>query len=389
MNQYKISKSFYDWCIENNREDVLDRWDYELNDKSPKEVGYASNKKYWFKCPKGIHESELYKINPLTNDNISLNDFKCSKCNSIGNFLINKYGDNILYKIWSEKNIYDPFKLSAHSLKKIWLKCLNDSTHPDYEVSCDNATKTIGCPYCSGRKVCLTNSLGYKYQEILNKWSSKNEKSPFEYTSMSNKKVWFKCENKKHNDYLRSIDDEIVHDMKCPICGRENQKHCGGSKKKEPEDLSGKIFGRLTAVDYIRKGKNNSVYWICNCKCGNVTEVEHFRLKHGVIQSCGCLWLESISGENNHNWNGGSTSELEKARHCEEYKIWQNEVYKKDWYTCQCCGKTKDLRAHHILNFSDHEDLRYDVTNGITLCNDCHDVKGEVKSFHNKYGTKK
>ena len=29
------SKSFYDWCIENNRQDVLDRWDYELNDCSP------------------------------------------------------------------------------------------------------------------------------------------------------------------------------------------------------------------------------------------------------------------------------------------------------------------------------------------------------------------
>ena len=31
----KNKKSFYDWCVENNREDILDRWDYELNDCSP------------------------------------------------------------------------------------------------------------------------------------------------------------------------------------------------------------------------------------------------------------------------------------------------------------------------------------------------------------------
>ena len=71
----------------------------------------------------------------------------------------------------------------------------------------------------------------------------------------------------------------------------------------------------------------------------------------------------------------------------DEYKEWRKSVYKKDWYACQCCGNIVDLRAHHLFNFSDHEDLRYDVCNGITLCKDCHDaiIKG---SFHNIYGTK-
>ena len=34
----KNGNSFYDWCIKNNRQDLLDRWDYELNGCSPKEV---------------------------------------------------------------------------------------------------------------------------------------------------------------------------------------------------------------------------------------------------------------------------------------------------------------------------------------------------------------
>ena len=32
-----MKQSFYDWCIENNRQDLLDRWDYDLNKKDASE----------------------------------------------------------------------------------------------------------------------------------------------------------------------------------------------------------------------------------------------------------------------------------------------------------------------------------------------------------------
>ena len=41
------SKSFETWCIDNNRQDVLDRWDYELNYLKPYDVPSKSSKKYW------------------------------------------------------------------------------------------------------------------------------------------------------------------------------------------------------------------------------------------------------------------------------------------------------------------------------------------------------
>ena len=50
--------SFESWCLDNDRKDLLERWDYELNSKSPLEVSYQSNNKYFFKCPRGIHKSE-------------------------------------------------------------------------------------------------------------------------------------------------------------------------------------------------------------------------------------------------------------------------------------------------------------------------------------------
>ena len=39
---------------------------------------------------------------------------------------------------------------------------------------------------------------------------------------------------------------------------------------------------------------------------------------------------------------------------------------------CMKCDATEDLHAHHIQSYKDHEEMRYDVNNGVTYCGDCH-----------------
>jgi hypothetical protein len=39
---------------------------------------------------------------------------------------------------------------------------------------------------------------------------------------------------------------------------------------------------------------------------------------------------------------------------------------------CMLCGETENLHAHHIKSYKNHEEMRYDVNNGITYCGDCH-----------------
>ena len=47
--------------------------------------------------------------------------------------------------------------------------------------------------------------------------------------------------------------------------------------------------------------------------------------------------------------------------------------YERDEYTCQNCGKTGGkLNAHHIKPYKDFPEFRYDIDNGITLCEKCH-----------------
>ena len=41
-------KTFEEWCLENNRQDILDLWDYDKNNKSPSEVPAGTKIKYFF-----------------------------------------------------------------------------------------------------------------------------------------------------------------------------------------------------------------------------------------------------------------------------------------------------------------------------------------------------
>lgn len=60
-------------------------------------------------------------------------------------------------------------------------------------------------------------------------------------------------------------------------------------------------------------------------------------------------------------------------RNTVQYQEWRSSVFQRDNYTCQRCGKKgTTLNAHHIEPFNRFEKLRYEITNGITLCVKCH-----------------
>jgi predicted restriction endonuclease len=62
-----------------------------------------------------------------------------------------------------------------------------------------------------------------------------------------------------------------------------------------------------------------------------------------------------------------------------QYKKWRTSVYKRDKFKCQWphCQLKMKLNAHHIKNWAQFPGLRFEVSNGITLCKYHHDlIKG-------------
>ncbi len=72
--------------------------------------------------------------------------------------------------------------------------------------------------------------------------------------------------------------------------------------------------------------------------------------------------------------SGEPRSELDILRKSKEYYHWRKQVYDRDRHTCVLCGcnKSGSLEADHIKPFAYYPDLRFDVSNGRTLCKDCH-----------------
>lgn len=79
------------------------------------------------------------------------------------------------------------------------------------------------------------------------------------------------------------------------------------------------------------------------------------------------------SGCKNPNWKNGITPKNHNIRGSANYINWRTLVFQRDNYTCQKCGKSNCyLNAHHIIPFSADKSLRFEVSNGISLCVKCH-----------------
>ncbi|MCK9371073.1 HNH endonuclease [Candidatus Dojkabacteria bacterium] len=94
-----------------------------------------------------------------------------------------------------------------------------------------------------------------------------------------------------------------------------------------------------------------------------------------------------ITGKNNPNWKGGTTELSFQIRHSYVYNEWRRQIFQRDDYTCQRCGKRGViLQADHIKPFSvilKQNNIKtlldaincvelWDLNNGRTLCLDCH-----------------
>lgn len=95
------------------------------------------------------------------------------------------------------------------------------------------------------------------------------------------------------------------------------------------------------------------------------------------------------AGENHYNWKGGVTPEIRRIRNSTEYKVWRLAVFERDGFRCQmpqCDQEERYLHAHHTKTFSERPDLRFDVSNGVTLCKTCHNgIRGQEQAYEDTF----
>jgi len=147
---------------------LIARWDEDKNGIDIRKVCTSSSgfndKGYWFKCfEHPEHGSELNNTNNYIKNfkkRIKMDTLECDKCNSIGQYIIDKYGENALDLYWNyNKNIdengksINPLSLSKCCDNIIYIYCQNDNKHESYPVRCADFTrKNCRCPICRTSK---------------------------------------------------------------------------------------------------------------------------------------------------------------------------------------------------------------------------------------------
>ena len=134
----------YTYCINNNREDLINEFDEEKNGFSMKEITVGSAKIIWWKCPKGHSYQAAAHRRIRTGSG-------CGICSH--NILMKKENDLLttnpeIAKEWDyQKNDCTPDEVMAGSnIKKYWFICPKGHS---YQATPLSRKKGTNCPICS------------------------------------------------------------------------------------------------------------------------------------------------------------------------------------------------------------------------------------------------
>lgn len=158
---------------------------------------------------------------------------------------------------------------------------------------------------------------------------------------------------------------------------------CGHSRRNNINDIEQRLNKlNIQMIDNYIKADTKIRF---KCYCGNIFKAKPRSLFNGQIKSCGCYNKAriKISGKNHPLYDSTLTEEDRIDRRLlPEYRNWSKSVLRRDNYTCQICFDKGRMNAHHLNSWKWFDSLRFNLDNGITLCNDCH------IDFHYIYGNK-
>lgn len=178
-----------------------------------------------------------------------------------------------------------PEDVTPGSGKKVWWRCTVDKCgqgcQHSYKAKVAHKTNGRGCPFCSGKRICIHESLGYKFPDLAKQWDHENNKplTPENVSAGSNKRVrWLcpvtNCEFKCVHSFSSTIINRTAPNIQsgCPYCATSGSiQTCEHNTfaYKHPELLQEWDWER-NSIDpsTIRPMSNKKVWWRCpNTNC--------------------------------------------------------------------------------------------------------------------------
>lgn len=229
---------------------------------TPDQVMPRSNKRWWWRCPKG-HEwqgapNSMKKTPAAQICPCCRNDRVCSD-----NCL--EETDPELAAQWhpTQNGSLTPRDVKAASSRSVWWLCGRGHT---FRARVDNRSiQHSGCPYCRNQKVSDDNCLAAVFPQLAREWhpDKNGGLTPWDVTARSTKSIWWAC-RKKH-EWQMPVNKRSVRGQGCPYCSgrRASPEHCLAAARPDlVSQWHPEKNGSLTPWD-VAPGSGQKVWWRC------------------------------------------------------------------------------------------------------------------------------
>lgn len=148
---------------------------------------------------------------------------------------------------------------------------------------------------------------------------------------------------------LKLVDMDGRKPCCCIVCGtytkRKNIPYCQDCLNKYGYLITVNIDGRI-CLDCGKYEIDGKSFYKTGMRC----------------RKCKAAFLKTDRGRDQKAKSRGNSTRAYSAR-----------VFKRDNYTCKCCGERgSKLNAHHLESYKLNPDKRETIRNAITLCENCH-----------------
>ena len=248
----------HDTCLKTINPKLSNQWHPTINGTlTPLDVTPGSNMKVWWICEHG-HEWRT----AIAHRNKGSGCPYCAGqkvCNNNCLFTINPE----LSKQWhpTKNGNLTPVDVVAGSRKKAWWICKRGH---EWEATIYHRSRGLGCPYCSGQRVCEDNSLQAVNPNLAKEWhpTKNGTLTALDVTSGSGIKVWWICKEGHEWDAVIQSRNKGIG---CPYCSgyKHSEDNClqavnpNIAKEWHPTKNSS-----LTPSD-VAPGSSKKAWWVC------------------------------------------------------------------------------------------------------------------------------
>jgi Probable Zinc-ribbon domain len=188
---------------------------------------------------------------------------------------------------YDRNGVLGPADVTAGSGRRVWWVCRRGPDH-HWRAKPNNRTYGAGCPFCTNRRVSVTNSLDALYPQVAAEWDpdANGRVTPSDVVATSTRVAFWRCAHHPDHAFRAVIRDRTRGLTGCPYCANERACDSNSLARVHPRlaaEWHPELNGDLTAGTVL-PGSPRCVYWRCG-ECGHSWRA---RIANRALRASGC-----------------------------------------------------------------------------------------------------